>query len=73
MLDMMPSVGTADHSPEHHDGDLAFVMHVSVGGLFLAGLVPGILMGVLLMVMTRLVANRKGLPPGTTRATVTIN
>ncbi len=48
----------------------AFVMHVSVGGLFLAGLVPGIIMGALLMVMTRLVANRKGLPPETTRATV---
>ncbi len=41
----------------------AFVMHVSVGGLFLAGLVPGILMGILLMVVTRLSANRKNLPP----------
>jgi len=41
----------------------AFVMQVSVGGLFLAGLVPGILMGVLLMIVTHLSANRKDLPP----------
>ena len=41
----------------------AFVMQVSVGGLFLAGFVPGIIMGVLLMIVTRLFANRKNLPP----------
>ena len=47
----------------------AFVMQVSVGGLFLAGLVPGIIMGILLMAMTRLLANRKQLPPESARAT----
>lgn len=41
----------------------AFVMQVSVGGLFLAGLVPGVLMGILLMVVTRLSADWKNLPP----------
>ena len=41
----------------------AYVMQVSVGGLFLAGIVPGVLMGILLMVVTRLSAERKKLPP----------
>lgn len=49
----------------------AFVMQVSVGGLFLAGVVPGVLMGVLLMIMTRLLAERKNLPPSKPRATRT--
>lgn len=49
----------------------AYVMQVSVGALFSAGLVPGVLMGVLLMVMTRLLAERKNLPPSKPRATPT--
>ena len=34
----------------------AFVMNVSVGGLFAAGIVPGLLVGISLMVMTRFIA-----------------
>jgi tripartite ATP-independent transporter DctM subunit len=49
----------------------AYMIQVSVGALFLAGLVPGVLMGVLLIVMTRLLAERKNLPPSKPRATPT--
>jgi tripartite ATP-independent transporter DctM subunit len=38
----------------------AFVMNVSVGGLFAAGLVPGFLVGVSLMAMTWFLARRRG-------------
>ncbi|QRV22626.1 TRAP transporter large permease [Marinomonas foliarum] len=38
----------------------AFVMNVSVGGLFAAGLVPGVLVGTSLMAMTWFLARRRG-------------
>ncbi|MEX0348409.1 MAG: TRAP transporter large permease [Paracoccaceae bacterium] len=41
----------------------AYVMGESVAALFLAGIVPGILVGVGLMVMVRLMADRYELPP----------
>lgn len=41
----------------------AYVMGESVAALFLAGIVPGILVGVGLMVMVRVVADRYNLPP----------
>lgn len=41
----------------------AYVMGESVAALFLAGIVPGILVGVGLMIMVRLVADRYDLPP----------
>lgn len=40
-----------------------FVMNVSVGALFAAGVVPGLMIGVGLMLTTRLMAGRYGLPP----------
>ena len=45
-----------------------FVMNVSIGALFAGGIVPGLLMGLGLMTATRLLANRNGLPPASTRA-----
>ncbi len=45
-----------------------FVMNLSVGALFAAGLVPGLLMGAGLMVMTRLLATRYNLPVAAPRA-----
>ncbi|MFA3919986.1 TRAP transporter large permease [Ruegeria hyattellae] len=41
----------------------AYVMGESVAALFLAGIIPGILVGVGLMVMVRLMADRYDLPP----------
>ncbi|MDP3937882.1 MAG: TRAP transporter large permease [Deltaproteobacteria bacterium] len=41
--------------------------NVSVGDLFLAGIIPGLLMGVALMAVIALVARRKNLPRTTTR------
>ncbi|SHH82844.1 TRAP transporter large permease [Cognatishimia maritima] len=41
----------------------AYVMGESVAALFLAGIVPGIMVGVGLMVMVRLTADRYNLPP----------
>jgi tripartite ATP-independent transporter DctM subunit len=46
----------------------AYVMGESVAALFLAGIVPGILIGVSLMVMIRLLANHYDLPAATKRA-----
>ncbi len=46
-----------------------FVMNVSIGALFAAGVVPGVLIGVGLMVMTRLLAGRYRLPAPDRRAT----
>jgi tripartite ATP-independent transporter DctM subunit len=47
----------------------AYVMGESVAALFLAGIVPGILVGVGLMVMVKLQAERYGFPAATARAT----
>jgi tripartite ATP-independent transporter DctM subunit len=45
-----------------------FVMNVSIGALFAAGVVPGILIGLGLMGLIRLMAGRYKLPPATPRA-----
>ena len=46
----------------------AYVMGESVAALFLAGIVPGILVGVSLMIMVKFLANRHNFPPVTTKA-----
>ncbi|MFN3635899.1 MAG: TRAP transporter large permease [Rhizobium rhizophilum] len=46
----------------------AYVMGESVAALFLAGIVPGILIGVSLMVIVYLLADRENLPAATQRA-----
>ncbi len=46
-----------------------FVMNVSVGALFAAGVVPGLLIGGGLMLTTRLLAGRYQLPAATAKAT----
>jgi tripartite ATP-independent transporter DctM subunit len=46
-----------------------FVMNVSIGALFAAGIVPGIMIGLGLMLVTRLLAARHGLPVAARRAT----
>ena len=46
----------------------AYVMQVSVGGLFAAGFVPGIIMGGLLMTMTVFLARRRSYPKREHRA-----
>jgi tripartite ATP-independent transporter DctM subunit len=45
-----------------------FVMNLSIGALFAAGVVPGLLMGVGLMAVTRLLARRYDLPIAAPRA-----
>lgn len=45
----------------------AYVMGESVAALFLAGLVPGILMGLGLMVLIKLMADRRDFPPASKR------
>jgi tripartite ATP-independent transporter DctM subunit len=47
----------------------AYVMGESVAALFLAGIVPGILVGVGLMLVTRWMAKTHDFPPATARAT----
>jgi tripartite ATP-independent transporter DctM subunit len=47
----------------------AYVMGESVAALFLAGILPGILIGVALMICIRVMAERHNLPPATARAT----
>ena len=46
-----------------------FVMNVSIGALFAAGIVPGIMIGLGLMLVTRLLATRHDLPVAARRAT----
>jgi tripartite ATP-independent transporter DctM subunit len=46
----------------------AYIMNVSVGALFAAGVVPGLLMGVSLMVMTAFLARKYDLPKQEKRA-----
>ncbi|NJD30320.1 MAG: TRAP transporter large permease [Gammaproteobacteria bacterium] len=48
-----------------------FVMNVSIGALFAAGIVPGVLIGLGLMLVTRLLARRHDLPVAARRATWT--
>jgi TRAP-type transport system large permease protein len=45
-----------------------FVMNLSIGALFAAGIVPGVLMGLGLMAVTRLLARRYDLPVAAPRA-----
>ncbi|MGV8939249.1 MAG: TRAP transporter large permease [Allorhizobium sp.] len=47
----------------------AYVMGESVAALFLAGIVPGIMIGGSLMLIVRLLADRENLPAATARAT----
>ncbi|MBI1393299.1 MAG: TRAP transporter large permease subunit [Alphaproteobacteria bacterium] len=42
----------------------AFVMNVSVGGLFAAGIVPGLMMGGAMMLVTGLIARKRNYPKG---------
>ena len=46
-----------------------FVMNVSIGALFAAGIVPGVMMGIGLMAVTRLLAGRHNLPIASKKAT----
>jgi tripartite ATP-independent transporter DctM subunit len=46
-----------------------FVMNVSIGALFAAGIVPGVMMGLGLMAVTRLLAGRHNLPIASRKAT----
>jgi len=48
-----------------------FVMNLSIGALFAAGIVPGLMMGIGLMVMTRLLAKRYDLPVAAPKASWT--
>ncbi|TBR43833.1 TRAP transporter large permease [Marinomonas agarivorans] len=47
----------------------AFVMNVSVGGLFAAGIIPGILVGSSLMIMTWFLAKKRGYKVASQKAT----
>ncbi len=47
----------------------AYTMEVSVAALFAAGIVPGLMIGLGLMLMVRLLANRYDLPQRSTKAT----
>jgi tripartite ATP-independent transporter DctM subunit len=46
-----------------------FVMNVSIGALFAAGVVPGLMIGIGLMLVTRLLATRHALPAASAKAT----
>jgi tripartite ATP-independent transporter DctM subunit len=46
----------------------AYVMGESVAALFLAGIIPGLMVGISLMVMVRLLANRYDLPKATLKS-----
>lgn len=46
----------------------AFIMNVSVGGLFAAGIVPGLLVGLGLMAMTAYLSKKRGFPTASKRA-----
>lgn len=47
----------------------AFVMNVSVGGLFAAGIIPGIMVGTSLMIMTWFLAKKRGYKVASEKAT----
>ena len=48
----------------------AFIMKVSVAGLFLAGFIPGLLIGAGLMVLTKFLGERRNYPKSGSRASV---
>lgn len=46
------------------------IMEVSIAGLFAAGLVPGLMIGIILMILTRFIAGRRNYPTNTEPFTV---
>ena len=48
----------------------AFIMNVSVAGLFAAGLIPGLMVGALLMFVTAIISKRRNYPKASERASV---
>ena len=48
----------------------AFIMNVSVAGLFAAGLVPGLMIGLMLMAVTSMISRRRNYPKAAERASV---
>ena len=48
----------------------AFIMNVSVAGLFAAGLIPGLMVGFMLMSVTGIISKRRNYPKAHSRATV---
>ncbi len=48
----------------------AFIMNVSVAGLFAAGLIPGLMVGFMLMTVTAYISKRRNYPKAHQRATV---
>ncbi len=48
----------------------AFIMNVSVAGLFAAGLIPGLMVGFLLMTVTAMISKRRNYPKAGSRATI---
>jgi len=50
----------------------AYVMGESVAALFLAGIIPGLMVGISLMVMVRLLASRYDLPSTSLRSSWTV-
>ncbi|THB72634.1 MAG: TRAP transporter large permease [Desulfobacteraceae bacterium] len=47
------------------------IMEVSIAGLFAAGIVPGLLIGVILMILTRVIAGKRNYPTHPEKITVT--
>jgi tripartite ATP-independent transporter DctM subunit len=47
------------------------IMEVSIAGLFAAGIIPGLMIGVALMILTRFVAGRRNYPTNPEKITVT--
>ena len=48
----------------------AFIMNVSVAGLFAAGIVPGFMVGLMLMLVTGVISKRRNYPKASERATI---
>ncbi len=48
----------------------AFIMNVSVAGLFAAGLIPGLMVGFMLMLVTAVIARRRNYPKAAERASI---
>ena len=46
------------------------IMEVSIAGLFAAGIVPGLMIGVVLMILTRIIAGRRNYPTNKEKITV---
>jgi tripartite ATP-independent transporter DctM subunit len=48
----------------------AFIMNVSVAGLFAAGIVPGLMVGFMLMMVTAIISKRRNYPKASERASI---